>query len=163
MRLIRCAAWAGMPGHGRALTKGAPKVLKPESRRHQRARVGLLLGVARRPGPSAIPVAARLLAVGGGSVPACCPPATAATSRPRVAPARDLPVPLGTVLGTPPPVPVKTGRCPPPVELTIPAIGVRTSLIRLGLAPSGALQVPASAPLSRAGTPAAGPGAVGRR
>ncbi len=31
-----------------------------------------------------------------------------------------------------------------PVELTIPAIGVRTSLIRLGLTRAGALQVPSS-------------------
>ena len=31
-----------------------------------------------------------------------------------------------------------------PVELTVPAIGVHTRLVRLGLTPSGALQVPAS-------------------
>ena len=31
-----------------------------------------------------------------------------------------------------------------PVELTVPAIGVRTRLIRLGLTPAGTLQVPAS-------------------
>ena len=31
-----------------------------------------------------------------------------------------------------------------PVELTVPAIGVRTRLIRLGLTPSGTLQVPGS-------------------
>ena len=31
-----------------------------------------------------------------------------------------------------------------PVELTVPAIGVRTRLVRLGLTPSGALQVPAT-------------------
>jgi sortase (surface protein transpeptidase) len=36
------------------------------------------------------------------------------------------------------------GRTALPVELTIPAIGVRTRLIRLGLTPGGSLQVPTS-------------------
>ena len=42
------------------------------------------------------------------------------------------------------PWPAATGRAALPVELTIPAIGVRTGLIRLGLTPAGSLQVPAS-------------------
>jgi Sortase domain len=40
--------------------------------------------------------------------------------------------------------PAAAGRTALPVELTIPAIGVRTRLIRLGLTPAGSLQVPAS-------------------
>lgn len=44
-----------------------------------------------------------------------------------------------------------------PVELTIPAIGVRTGLIRLGLTPAGTLQVPASPPSPAGMTAAPGP------
>jgi sortase (surface protein transpeptidase) len=65
---------------------------------------------------------------------------------------------LGLVLpqGHPPPVPAATEVMPTlpavspapmvavPVELTIPAIGVRTSLVRLGRTRAGALQVPDS-------------------
>jgi hypothetical protein len=42
------------------------------------------------------------------------------------------------------PRPAAGARTAPPVGLTIPAIGVRTRLIRLGLTPAGALQVPAT-------------------
>ena len=56
----------------------------------------------------------------------------------------------------PPPSPV-----PRPVFLTIPAIGVRTPLIRLGLTTSGAMQVPGTTALARwyGGSPR--PGAIG--
>ncbi len=53
-----------------------------------------------------------------------------------------VPAPDGPAAGVPWP-----GAARPvarPVRLTIPAIGVRTSLIRLGLTPAGTLQVPAS-------------------
>jgi len=42
------------------------------------------------------------------------------------------------------PWPGTGGLAAPPVRLTIPAIGVRTALIRLGLTRAGALQVPSS-------------------
>lgn len=42
------------------------------------------------------------------------------------------------------PWPSAVGPAARPAALTIPAIGVRTSLIRLGLTPAGTLQVPAS-------------------
>ena len=42
------------------------------------------------------------------------------------------------------PWPSNAGTVAPPVRLTIPAIGVRTRLIRLGLTRAGALQVPSS-------------------
>jgi hypothetical protein len=42
------------------------------------------------------------------------------------------------------PWPAAAGPVALPVELTVPAIGVNTSLIRLGLTPAGTLQVPAS-------------------
>ena len=48
-----------------------------------------------------------------------------------------------------------------PVALTIPAIGVQTSLVRLGLTASGALQVPASTAVAGWYTGSPRPGAVG--
>jgi LPXTG-site transpeptidase (sortase) family protein len=50
-----------------------------------------------------------------------------------------------------------------PVKLTIPAIGVKTSLIQLGLAANGSLQVPSNAQVDEAGwyTESPRPGAVG--
>jgi LPXTG-site transpeptidase (sortase) family protein len=50
-----------------------------------------------------------------------------------------------------------------PVKLTIPAIGVNTSLIQLGLEANGSLQVPSSAQVDEAGwyTESPRPGAVG--
>jgi hypothetical protein len=48
-----------------------------------------------------------------------------------------------------------------PVALTIPAIGVRTPLIRLGLTPKGALQVPPSASIAGWYTGSPRPGAIG--
>src|SRR5215471_14301626 len=44
----------------------------------------------------------------------------------------------------PPPLPRTGRRMPRPVSLAIPAIGVRTSLIKLGRTPQGTLQVPTS-------------------
>jgi hypothetical protein len=49
----------------------------------------------------------------------------------------------------------------PPVALTIPAIGVQTGLVRLGLTASGALQVPASTAVAGWYTGSPRPGAVG--
>jgi sortase (surface protein transpeptidase) len=48
-----------------------------------------------------------------------------------------------------------------PVALTIPAIGVRTPLIRLGLTASGALQVPPTASIAGWYTGSPRPGAIG--
>ncbi len=52
----------------------------------------------------------------------------------------------------------------PPVALTIPAIGVQTGLVRLGLTASGALQVPASTAVAGwyTGSPRPGGGRLGR-
>jgi sortase family protein len=57
------------------------------------------------------------------------------------APAR-VPAPDGPVASVP--WPATAGGVAAPVRLTIPAIGVRTRLIRLGLTKAGTLQVPAS-------------------
>jgi sortase (surface protein transpeptidase) len=83
------------------------------------------------------------------------------------------PVPAAQVPASPSPVPVPTARAvtparlataqrtPRPVRLTIPAIGVRTALVDLGLNRDGTLQVPASTAVAGwyAGSPP--PGAVG--
>jgi hypothetical protein len=57
------------------------------------------------------------------------------------APAR-VPAPAGTAASVP--WPSAPGQVAAPVRLTIPAVGVRTRLIRLGLTRAGALQVPGS-------------------
>jgi hypothetical protein len=63
--------------------------------------------------------------------------------RPAASPAlARVPAPDGLAAGVP--WPAAAGPVPPPVRLTIPAIGVRTRLIRLGLTRAGALQVPSS-------------------
>jgi Sortase domain len=56
--------------------------------------------------------------------------------------ASGVPTPDGPAAGVP--WPSAAGPVALPVELTVPAIGVRTSLVRLGLTPAGRLQVPAS-------------------
>jgi hypothetical protein len=52
-------------------------------------------------------------------------------------------------------------RVPPPVSLTIPAIGVRTRLIRLGLTASGAMQVPRTTSVAGWFSASPPPGAIG--
>lgn len=69
-----------------------------------------------------------------------------------------VPVPLGRQAPAPQPSP---GRVARPAQLIIPSIGVRSRLIRLGLTPSGALQVPASAAVAGWYTGSARPGAIG--
>lgn len=99
-----------------------------------------------------------MVAVGGGSIGLVLASHSGYTPPP-VPPASRLPVPSGIVAGKP--SPAVTRPVPPPVELTIPAIGVRTRLVRLGLTASGALQVPGSTTVAGwyAGSPA--PGAIG--
>ena len=69
-----------------------------------------------------------------------------------------LPAPTGPIAAAPQ---QQSARVSLPVALTIPSIGVQTSLIRLGLTASGALQVPPSTAV--AGWYAGGPppGAIG--
>ncbi len=80
-------------------------------------------------------------------------------------PARPLPaaaarlVPLG--LPAPLPRPASRGQVPLPVTLRIPAIGVRTRLIRLGITAQGTLQVPASTSVAGWYTGSPRPGAIG--
>ncbi len=69
-----------------------------------------------------------------------------------------LPAPTGPVVAVSRPQPAQVSL---PVALTIPSIGVQTSLIRLGLTASGTLQVPPSTAVAGWFTGSPRPGAVG--
>ncbi|HEY3953519.1 MAG TPA: class F sortase [Streptosporangiaceae bacterium] len=75
------------------------------------------------------------------------------------APARPVRAPRGPWVVAPPPA--ATRRVPPPVSLTIPAIGVHTRLIRLGLTASGALRPPRTTAVAGWYTGSPPPGATG--
>jgi sortase (surface protein transpeptidase) len=81
-------------------------------------------------------------------------------------PAGDIPRAAAQVRAVPPPAgpeqgPQPAGRVPPPTALTIPAIGVRSRLIQLGITASGTLQVPQITSLAGWYTRSPRPGAVG--
>jgi LPXTG-site transpeptidase (sortase) family protein len=69
-----------------------------------------------------------------------------------------LPAPTGPIAAVPEQGPVQVS---PPVALTIPSIGVQTSLVDLGLTATGALQVPPSTAVAGWYTGSPRPGAVG--
>jgi hypothetical protein len=89
--------------------------------------------------------------------------AAAALSPAAAAPLPARPVPISAPSGwTVLPASLETAQqAARPVVLSIPAIGVRTSLIDLGLAKNGALQVPASTAVAGWYTGGPRPGAVG--
>jgi sortase (surface protein transpeptidase) len=70
-----------------------------------------------------------------------------------------VPVPSGSVAPAPDPSP--TAAAPGPVSLTIPAIGVRSRLIRLGVTAQGTLQVPTSTSVAGWYTGSPRPGEIG--
>ncbi len=78
---------------------------------------------------------------------------------PRSAPASVIPTPLGSVAPLAPPSPAVPVA--PPVSLTIPEIGVRTSLIHLGITRQGTLQVPSSTSVAGWYTGSPRPGEIG--
>ena len=69
-----------------------------------------------------------------------------------------LPAPTGPIAAAPQQQPAVVSR---PVALTIPSIGVQTSLVDLGLTAAGALQVPSSTAVAGWYTGSPRPGAVG--
>ncbi len=77
---------------------------------------------------------------------------------PRVAPVKPVLAPAGRLQT---PVPHTSAHVSGPVSLTIPSIGVRTRLIRLGITKSGALQVPGSTTVAGWYTGSPRPGAIG--
>lgn len=123
---------------------------------------------ARRPGwqgPAGRVLAgkrAALAAVAIGTIFASAGAAGLALSRHPVATrwpaAPTLPAPTGPIVSAPQ---VQASAVARPVSLTIPSIGVQTSLVDLGLTASGALQVPASTAVAGWYTGSPRPGAIG--
>ncbi|UQX87066.1 class F sortase [Jatrophihabitans telluris] len=144
-----------------AFPEPLPATLAPSRLRRRRALVGLagvlaitgaaavvvgLTGQQHAPRPSNSAQAAPLPS------PSTIVPTSAGSSPPRQATTKPTPlkiVPKPTVMSRPALPPVQAGlslASSPPVELTIPAIGVDTTLMNLGLNPDSTVQTP---PLSR--------------
>jgi Sortase domain len=106
---------------------------------------------------AALALAAGLVAVAAGAVGLVLTRHQAVVARPAAAVAV-LPAPTGPIAAAPRP---DAGPVARPVALTIPAIGVQTRLIDLGLTASGALQVPPVTSVAGWYTGSSRPGAVG--
>jgi sortase (surface protein transpeptidase) len=112
--------------------------------------------VVRRPVAAAV-LACGILAAGAGVAGLALASQTGRPATP-VSKPTFAPVPLGRQA----PVPLPSLRqVAKPVSLVIPAIDVSTSLVHLGLTPSGDLQVPASTAVAGWYTGSARPGAIG--
>jgi LPXTG-site transpeptidase (sortase) family protein len=101
-----------------------------------------------------------LLAVGAGTAGAVVMASRSAGPEVRL-PARPTPVPPPTGRTVRPLWLTTVQRTAEPVSLTIPAIGVRTKLVHLGLTSNGTLQVPSSTAVAGWYTGSARPGATG--
>jgi len=125
-------------------------------RSNDRGQRGLGARLVRRPRAIAALVAGLLLIIGAGAGLAWA----SQTGRPAAVAGkvRHVPVPQGFKAAAPSPAPAPVA---PPVSLTIPAIGVQTTLINLGLASDGTLQVPSSTTVAGWYTGSPRPGAVG--
>ena len=112
--------------------------------------------LVRRPAAAAM-LCCGLLAVGGGTGGILLLTGHGVISPPPVA--HPGPPPAGAVIA--PPRPIGPARVARPVYLSIPVIGVRTRLIKLGLTAQGTLQVPASTSVAGWYTGGPRPGQVG--
>ncbi len=110
-------------------------------------------------GAAALAIGVAGLAWAGHTGHPATPTSYASTSNARTSSAQLVPIPRGHWAAAPQP------RAGPPVarptSLAIPAIGVRTQLVHLGLTSSGALQVPPTAAVAGWYTGSPRPGAVG--
>lgn len=108
--------------------------------------------------PAAIAVAAGLIVIVGGTAGLLLTRHSAPALRPVASGAVALPAPAVPIVAPP-----QSAAAPvaSPVSLTIPLIGVKTSLITLGLAQGGAMQVPSSTTVAGWYTGSPRPGAVG--
>jgi hypothetical protein len=129
-----------MPGD---LTKSAGRHISP-------------LRVVRRP-VAAVILACGIIAVGAGAAGLAVASQTGRPAAPLGKPAF-VPVPVGRQAPVPLPSARRVAR---PIALVIPAIGVSTPLVRLGLTATGALQVPSSTSVAGWYTGSARPGAIG--
>jgi hypothetical protein len=112
--------------------------------------------VVRRPVAAAI-LACGILAVGGGVAGLAVASQTGRPATP-VGKPTFAPVPVGKQAPVPLPSVRRVAR---PVSLVIPAIGVSTTLVHLGLTATGTLQVPSSTSVAGWYTGSARPGAIG--
>jgi LPXTG-site transpeptidase (sortase) family protein len=118
--------------------------------RHSR-RPGILSG--RR--TAALLLAVGIVVVGGGAAGLLL---TRHADVPSVSALQALPAPTGPIEAAPP---RGTAEVAEPVSLVIPAIGVSTSLVHLGLTSKGALQVPPTTAVAGWYTGSPRPGAIG--
>ena len=109
--------------------------------------------------PAAIAFAAGLIVVVGGTAGLLLTRHSTPALRPVASGAVALPAPAGPIVA--PPQSAAAAPVASPVSLTIPLIGVKTSLITLGLAQGGAMQVPSSTTVAGWYTGSPRPGAVG--
>jgi sortase (surface protein transpeptidase) len=104
---------------------------------------------------AALLVAAGLVATGAGAVGLVL---TRHPDVPQAALLQALPVPTGPIEAAPPSGAAQVAE---PASLVIPSIGVRTSLVHLGLTSGGALQVPPTTAVAGWYTGSPRPGAIG--
>jgi sortase (surface protein transpeptidase) len=104
---------------------------------------------------AALLVAAGLAATGAGAVGLVL---TRHPDVPQAALLQALPVPTGPIEAAPPSGAAQVAE---PASLVIPSIGVRTSLVHLGLTSGGALQVPPTTAVAGWYTGSPRPGAIG--
>jgi Sortase domain len=126
----------------------------PARRKHRRPGLGPLALASR---PAAVAVGIGLVLAGSG-VAGLLIAGHRGYVPPRVAPVKPVLAPAGRPQT---PVPQTSAHVSGPVSLTIPSIGVRTRLIRLGITKSGALQVPGSTTVAGWYTGSPRPGAIG--
>jgi hypothetical protein len=120
------------------------------------------------PRPVAITLAAGLLAITVGTLGLLTRHSTP-DMRPPPAGVATVPAPAGPIVDPPVLLPVSPRLIPlassvqvaRPVSLTIPVIGVRTPLVKLGLAAGGALQAPSSTAVAGWYTGSPRPGVIG--
>ncbi len=109
--------------------------------------------------PAAIAFAAGLVVIVGGTAGLLLTRHSTQALRPVAAGGAALPAPTRPLVA--PPQSAQPAPVASPVSLTIPLIGVKTSLITLGLAQGGAMQVPSSTTVAGWYTGSPRPGAVG--
>jgi sortase (surface protein transpeptidase) len=126
----------------------------PAHRKQRRPHLSLLALVGR---PAVVAAGIGLVLAGSG-VAGLLIASHRGYTPPRVEPVKPVLAPAGRPQT---PVPQTSAHVSAPVSLTIPSIGVRSRLIRLGITKSGALQVPATTTVAGWYTGSPRPGEIG--